>query len=393
MNYSAILPTRSLENLDFCGEYLLANSHHCNELIVIWNGDEQQYADVLAWCASMKMRYLIIINSHHKSELGVYGMFNFGVEEARSEYVLLINDDMYFRQGWDVGLQLIETGEHDIEKTIISFLVVEPGYVEVSTRNIHFNFGMTIQQFDKDGFDIFAYDKADSPYSHDEFGWFMPIIMSKWLFLVEGGYPTQPEFPFPNDVVFFERLKQVKDIRYIRMNSMVYHFQRLSQRVFDKLNLCCGDDKRDKIGGWVNSDFFDSDHNFDYSCGKIPFEDKKFSQVLFKHALEHFRYEIGLSLLKEIYRILKPGGFVDVHVPNLLLAIEDFCSGEHKFSNCAPAIQRIYGRQESELQVHKSGYTESMLIQALKSVGFSHTTLILTPIVDEIMIRATKESV
>jgi predicted SAM-dependent methyltransferase len=263
---------------------------------------------------------------------------------------------------------------------VLTFDLVEPGYVDVNPVCRKMDFGMSMSSFDKEGFDKFALENNDFKLHEDRLGWYMPVIFPKRLFIGLGGYCTYPPFPFPNDIIFFDLLKQQESVKFAQMSSFVYHFQRMSQRT--RLNLCCGSDTRD---GWVNVD----KEQADISSGTVPFKDGEFEYVLFKHALEHFRLEIARSILKEIHRILANGGQIEVRVPDFKLACIDYLGGVNTYPDCALAIERIYGLGTSEEQVHKWGYTKETLRDELTTAGFTNVEF-KEGFVDEIYTIATK---
>ena len=85
-----------------------------------------------------------------------------------------------------------------------------------------------------------------------------------------------------------------------------------------KLNLGCGFDKRE---GWVNADGFkecEPDVLMDIETFPWPFQDDQFDHVLMKHVLEHVGATFAdfRSVMRELYRILKPGGVLEIHVPH-----------------------------------------------------------------------------
>ena len=70
---------------------------------------------------------------------------------------------------------------------------------------------------------------------------------------------------------------------------------------------------------WTNIDCFDGNPyviNCDLSKG-IPFASESFDVVYHSHLLEHFNRGEGGRLLKECFRVLKPGGIIRVAVPDL----------------------------------------------------------------------------
>jgi predicted SAM-dependent methyltransferase len=121
----------------------------------------------------------------------------------------------------------------------------------------------------------------------------------------------------------------------------------------------------------------------------LPFQAEQFEEVLFKHALEHFRKDVGERLLLEIKRVLKKGGYVDIYVPDLELACTDFLTGANNPAFAHP-LSRIYGLNTSEQQVHKWGYSEKSLMELLTNLKFSNIQKIPVNDMDELALRAYK---
>ncbi len=91
-----------------------------------------------------------------------------------------------------------------------------------------------------------------------------------------------------------------------------------------KLNLGCGKDIRSKEDGWVNMDLITlpgADVVWDVKKIPWPFENNTFDLVFCSHFIEHIPHYIGLAedglivVMKEIYRVLKPDGFLEIRVP------------------------------------------------------------------------------
>jgi len=79
---------------------------------------------------------------------------------------------------------------------------------------------------------------------------------------------------------------------------------------------------------------------------KIPFEDNKFDLVVALEVLEHIKKD--LLALKEINRVLKPGGYLFLSVP---------------------AFKFLWGNQDVAAN-HKRRYSEKQLIKQLNLAGF-----------------------
>src|SRR5882672_1115627 len=170
MKYTAIFPTKNPEFAVRCIESLLDNSHILNDVLVINNNPDAKYP-----INDPRVKIVCCFDRD------VYGMYNLGVELAKSENVLLLNDDMYFPTLWDKSLETL----NDVKNLVLTFTVVESGYVDVNSKNIPLNFGMDWLTFKEDDFEVYAnrYGGEVKP----GLGWYMPVLMSKELFNDNGG--------------------------------------------------------------------------------------------------------------------------------------------------------------------------------------------------------------
>ena len=85
-----------------------------------------------------------------------------------------------------------------------------------------------------------------------------------------------------------------------------------------KINLGCGQRKR---GGYVNIDkypTFAPDLLWDLEKTPYPFEAGSVAEISATHVLEHLgqQTDVFLAIIKEFYRILAPGGTIEIKVPH-----------------------------------------------------------------------------
>lgn len=132
-----------------------------------------------------------------------------------------------------------------------------------------------------------------------------------------------------------------------------------------KLNLGSGKDYRPN---WINIDVLpkmkpDLVHDLQ---NRFPYQDNSVDYVLAQDILEHFIRDDAENFLKEIYRVLKPGGALEIRVPDIQALIKIYSE------SLADFILFTYGETD-ETGVwgsHKYGYTKDSLAVFLKIIGF-----------------------
>lgn len=124
----------------------------------------------------------------------------------------------------------------------------------------------------------------------------------------------------------------------------------------------CG---KNKLEGWAN---FDREVNI---AKPLPFESGAVEFVFAEHVIEHVTHLQGIAFLREVLRILKPGGVLRVAFPDVT-RITPF--------NCAPMVEkaelkRERGAPDVWLAImtqwgHQACWTRDSMLRALFAVGF-----------------------
>jgi SAM-dependent methyltransferase len=161
-----------------------------------------------------------------------------------------------------------------------------------------------------------------------------------------------------------------------------------------KLHLGSGDLR---FLGWANLDL---QHGHDLRRGLPEWEAGSVEAVYSCHLLEHLSHEEGERLLREVHRVLRPGGVVRVGVPDFRLFARAYLDGDEAFSRlyferyCGPAsglpgdapievnpghFER-YGAIGALLAVvhgwgHRAIYDEEVLRRALVAAGFEPASI------------------
>ncbi|MBM3210890.1 methyltransferase domain-containing protein [Candidatus Poribacteria bacterium] len=140
------------------------------------------------------------------------------------------------------------------------------------------------------------------------------------------------------------------------------------------------------IEGWLNTDI-NPRKGIIYldAYKKLPFENNTFHYIFNEHFIEHLPYRMGEKMLKECYRILKPGGKIRISTPDLQFLIKLY--GENKTQSQKEYIQwaadimfpdDLKGISEDTFVInnffynweHKFIYDENSLTNLLISCGF-----------------------
>lgn len=132
-----------------------------------------------------------------------------------------------------------------------------------------------------------------------------------------------------------------------------------------KLHLGCG--KR-YISGYVHIDLVNYEH-IDYltSIDDLGMFDNDTIDVIYScHVLEHFHRNKLNKVLKEWYRVLKPGGILRTSVPDF----EALCELYLEKKDLSLVIGPIMGRQNYLYNIHYNMFDFETLKSALNDVGF-----------------------
>lgn len=141
-----------------------------------------------------------------------------------------------------------------------------------------------------------------------------------------------------------------------------------------KLHLGCG---TVRLEGYVNIDIERWTAAVDVVANALDlnmYEDNSIEHIFTHAMLEHIPCWDTIKALKEWYRILKPGGTIQVEVPDLERIYADWII--NKSLDEQEAIDNIFGRTEEKKayknQHHLTGFTYDRLVRFMKECGFTN---------------------
>ena len=147
------------------------------------------------------------------------------------------------------------------------------------------------------------------------------------------------------------------------------------------MNLEIGSDRiKNNFGNdWHTLDIKDSaDIVHDLEEFPYPIYSNAYEVVYMSHVLEHIRWTETHKVLTELYRILKPGGAVEIFVPDFDKIIKGYTDNEipEAWSHANPERNlykwingRIFAYGEPE-NLHKACFNYEYLEQCLQTAGF-----------------------
>lgn len=77
------------------------------------------------------------------------------------------------------------------------------------------------------------------------------------------------------------------------------------------------------LKGWLNTDFILEIPGLVYldATRRFPFPDNTFDYIACEHMIEHIDYAGGMAMLRESFRVLKPGGKIRIATPDLRVIV------------------------------------------------------------------------
>lgn len=129
-----------------------------------------------------------------------------------------------------------------------------------------------------------------------------------------------------------------------------------------KLDIGSGHSASKQRSGYTPLDYSDFDIRHPW-----PYPNNSVDALNMSHVLEHIEYRYVPFVALECFRVLKPGGKLDVYVPNgrligLLLVLG--------LSGSITVKTQGYGSQENGWQYHKNVFTSNELRMVFQRVGF-----------------------
>jgi SAM-dependent methyltransferase len=197
-------------------------------------------------------------------------------------------------------------------------------------------------------------------------------------FNIKGNWPTR-DFSLKGKMISFDLAELIRKREELTAWQQI-QYQRSKEEKITRLHLGCG---RIKYPGYVNCDIQgDVDQVVDLQV--LPFADNSIDEISCHHALEHIPYRKMESTLREWYRALKPGGVLDLGLPDIDLVCKQFLlsTEEEKWQLY---IYTIFGQQGTTEksphlltdddpldygQFHQGGVTLERLRFLLEKIGF-----------------------
>lgn len=164
-----------------------------------------------------------------------------------------------------------------------------------------------------------------------------------------------------------------------------------------KLQVGCSEVRgRYKEADWTNLDIIDGE-GVDIVADAsylIPLNTNSIDEIHCIHVLEHVTRDKYQPMLREMHRVLKPGGHLYVEVPDFMGTINNlqgaFVTGDVEAIHIWTTS--VYGKNERPGMAHYMGFYEGLLLKEFRHQGFNEVKR-LTKIEDMISTHYKQEPV
>ena len=182
---------------------------------------------------------------------------------------------------------------------------------------------------------------------------------------------------FKNLYKRFLRFLRIKKLRKIADEQ----WRKLAQQPHIKLEL--GSGPKQGKDGWITVDMYGADINYDLKRG-IPLADNSVDAIYSSHFLEHIAYQDLLLFLSECKRVMKPGGYFSVCVPDIRQYIDAYINKTYfrdvsSFYQPAAVSTNSYLDQVNYVAYmggqHKYMFDQENLVNILTKVGFNNASI------------------
>ena len=112
----------------------------------------------------------------------------------------------------------------------------------------------------------------------------------------------------------------------------------------------------------------------------LPLDDNTVDNIYASHVIEHFSKAEWQLISKDWVRVLKPGGTIEIHCPDIIQACLAVAADLSR-------LNIIYGNQDTPGEFHKNGFTYKTLLDSFPGCYGE----LLTPSTDyELHVKITK---
>lgn len=131
-----------------------------------------------------------------------------------------------------------------------------------------------------------------------------------------------------------------------------------------------------RLPGWVNVDLLVPGRALDLYWDlrrPLPFKDESVDAIFAEHLLEHLPFQVGVALLRECRRLLKPAAIVRVGVPDLDRYIASYLGRDDIIERVRPGrpTKALALGEPFFLYGHRCMYDFETMQRALLDAGFA----------------------